>query len=157
MCIRTQAYTLRKYIVNKRGRYYCRGQGQAAPRWATLHEEYSEIKAIKILGAQEKLLSLPLLHKRIYGGGRVNWEVISRIKAISRGKFYLSSPIVWQGKHLITKHLLFFLLPCEVHSSFLKSQTLTPFLLLNSRWHIYLIMPVFGISMPVWIPYMYTI
>ena len=53
--------------------------------------------------------------------------VFPRIKVISRDKFYLSGPSVWQGKHLITKHLLF-LSPCEVHSFPLKSlpQTRSP-------------------------------
>lgn len=42
-------------------------------------------------------------------------------RAISRDNFYLKDLSLWQGKHLITKRLLF-LLPCELPSSPSTSQ-----------------------------------
>lgn len=50
-------------------------------------------------------------------------EDLPRRRIISRDKFYRSDLCIWQGEHLITKHLLYFLLPCELHSFHLKSQT----------------------------------
>lgn len=58
-------------------------------------------------------------------------EVFPRMKIISRDKFDPSGPSVWQGKHPVTKHLLLFLLLCELPSSPLKPQP--PF---HSVWHI---------------------
>lgn len=46
------------------------------------------------------------------------------IRVITRDKFYQSDPSIWQGKHLMTKYLLF-LLPCELHS-FLWNPRLLP-------------------------------
>lgn len=54
-----------------------------------------------------------------------------RIKVINRDKFYFSDPSAKQGKHLITKHLLF-LLSCEVHSFLLNSQTFIAFCLVQN-------------------------
>ena len=39
--------------------------------------------------------------------------VFPRTRAIIRDKFYLSAPPAWQGKQLITKHQIFFLLPVD--------------------------------------------
>lgn len=56
-----------------------------------------------------------------------------RCRAVTRDNFYQKDQSVWQGKHLITKHLLF-LSSCESPSSPLKPQVAIPFL--SSRWYI---------------------
>lgn len=49
----------------------------------------------------------------------LNYQEESKLGALP--KFYLSDPSMWQGKYLITKHML--LSPCEVHSFPLNYQT----------------------------------
>ena len=44
------------------------------------------------------------------------------MRVIIRENIFLRDSFVWQGKHLITKHMLFFLLSCELPSFPLKPQ-----------------------------------
>ena len=44
------------------------------------------------------------------------------MRVIIRDNIFLRDSFVWQGKHLITKHMLFFLLSCELPSFPLKPQ-----------------------------------
>lgn len=85
----------------------------ARPRWVLWHEDDSGLKAM------EKFF--PSLH---YIEVSKLW-VFSRIRVISRDEFYLNDPSVKQGKHLITRHVLF-LMPHEVQSFPLKSQPWLP-------------------------------
>ena len=62
---------------------------------------------------------------------------------------------MWQDKNLITKQLLF-LLPCEVHSFPLKSQTPIRFSLAQDDIYTSFCLTVFEISMSE-IPHMYAI
>ena len=59
--------------------------------------------------------------------------VFHRVRIITRDKLYPSDPSVWQGKHLITKYLLYFLSPCAVHSFLLKFQVPTSFSLVQDN------------------------
>ena len=105
-------------------------QNKPPPNMLLLHENYFELKAIETLWIEEKFL--PLLNYL-----EEFKLVFPRIRVITRDKFYLNSPSVSQGKHLITQHLLFFLLSCKLPSCPWKPQA--PSLFLSSRWHIYLI------------------
>lgn len=67
---------------------------------------------MKIQKTQENLLPLPNYLKELRGPGPEN-VLLSEIT------FYMNNPSVWQGKHLITKHL-FFWLYCELPSFPLK-------------------------------------
>ena len=117
------------------------------PLW---YIDYLELKTLEILLAQEKLLSSLNYVKESKLGG-----VFPRIRLINRDKFYLSDPSVWQDKHLITKHLLFFSL-CKMHTFPLKSQTPTLLSLAENDIETSSCLIVFGISVSVWIPHTYT-
>ena len=95
---------------------------QHVPLW---HMDYFELKAIETSRLQRNFCpSLNYLEE-------FKLEVFPRMKIISRDKFDLSGPSVWQGKHPVMKHLLLFLLLRELPSSRLKPQA--PF---HSVWHI---------------------
>lgn len=52
----------------------------------------------------------------------LKWGAFLRMIIITRDKFHLSEPSIWQGKHLVTPYLLFLLLSCELTSCPWKPQ-----------------------------------
>ena len=87
---------------------------QEGPFW---HVDYFELKPIKTLWAFSPTLNYTEESKS---------EGLSRIRVITRDKFDLSKPYIWQGKLLFTKHYSF-LTSCDCIPSILSSRSLPPF------------------------------
>lgn len=96
----------------------------------TFVEDYFELKAIKTLWVQEKILPLPEILN-------INWGLFFRREPLSKTDFYLLALSVWQGKQLT---VLTVLCPWEPQasipflSSFVRSQSLSHVSLFITPW-----------------------
>ena len=96
---------------------YWRGSEQVSPKCATLACELIWAEGNQDpVGSREKISPSLYLEESKLG-------VFPRIRVISRDKLYLSDSSVGQGKNLILKHLLLFLLPCDVTFFFFSLQS----------------------------------
>ena len=119
------AKTLRLFSISLRVKsksfHWSRGAEYMIPKYAALACGLFWAEGKQDPADSRKNFYLSLHYPKEFGLGA--WL---RERAITRDNFYLNDLSVWQGKHLITKHLLW--LPWELLSSTLKSQAPVPFL-----------------------------